>query len=142
MTATTPTTKTVTRSPRKPADHAVSKSDSMQAAEQPPEGHDLLVPVSKLRSGAVADIQADLLELFEEMGVDINKAGEDDAEQEVDTSPATLRALGRMGSLLEANAEDVEGYIALDTGKGAQQRVLTLAMWYLGQLGESDSSAS
>jgi len=134
------TSQTTARAPRKPTDRkGPSASDRMQASDQPPAGHDLLKSADVLRSGETAELQASLLELFENLGVDLNAP---DAEFAPDNTAETIRAVGKMGALLEGVALDHDAYVAFDTGRGAFQRVLDLGMWYLGQLGEADGSAT
>lgn len=135
---TTPTTPKTT-APRKPQDRKASKSDVLQAQDAPPIGHDLLRPVSKLRSGELANAQADLIDIFATIGIDLTEARDETVE--IETTPEVLRGIGRLGDFLESYADDLEGYIALDSGPGAQARISDLAMWFLGQMGESSSSA-
>jgi hypothetical protein len=146
MTDTSPTTPTppaspATLAPRQPTDRQPSKAD--QIADETmglPEGWDVLKPVIELRSAAIANAQADLLDLFEEIGVDLNAGSE--VDQEIETSAATIRALGRMAEVLEKHTVDIPAFVKLDTGPGAQGRIMSLAMWYLTKLGESEGSAT
>ncbi len=115
-----------------------SKSDTIAELREKPLGWNILKPVETLRSGEIADTQADLLELFESIGIDLQNPG----EHEIETTPAVLRAFGKLGTVLEACATDKEAYAALDTGPGAQGRVADLAMWYIEALGESAGSAT
>lgn len=115
-----------------------SKADQIANSVEPPLGHDFLKPVESLRSGEIAAAQADMLDLFAAIGIDLANPG----EHEIETTPEVLRGFGSLGELLEKFCLNLEGYQALDTGKGAQGRVTELAMWYLGQLGESEGSAT
>ena len=138
MTDTVSTQTTADRSPRKPQDRLPKKSEIMAAEQAPPVGADLMRPVSTLRSGEIAGAQADILELFAEVGIDLENPG----EVEVETSPAVMRAFGRLGALLEGHSTDPDAFAELDRGPGSSQRMAELAMWYMGELGKSDSSAS
>lgn len=133
----------------KPQDHKPTRADVMAAAEEVPAGHDLLLPVEQLRSGEQIAIQADLMGLFDDLGIDFDaasKAASDGKEvnAEIETSADSLRAIGRMGVILESYVVEgrEEDYRAFDTGRGAPSRVMELGMWYLARLGESDGSAS
>jgi len=137
----TDTEKTIDRAPVKPQDHKRTKSDILADSTQPPTGADLLRPVEELRSGEIADAQADILQLFADIGIDLNSAQEGE-EVSIETTPDTLRGIGKLGALLETFAVDKDAYAEFDRGRGAQGRVMELAMWYMGQLGESDGSAS
>lgn len=147
-TSTTAVQTTRDRSPKKPTDRQPSKSAIAQAEAQPPIGHSLLRPVVMLRSGEIADAQADILDLFGEVGIDLenmkDENGDTPTEVEVENSPHTLRVFGRLGTLLEnfVDDEDKEEFIDLDRGPGAGTRMADLAMWYMAELGKSDSSAS
>lgn len=177
MTSAAPRKSTSARAPRKPADRQKSSEALRQEAiNARPEGWELLTPVEELRSADMAEAQADIIELFEKLGVDFSKAGAvDDAPEEHDedapidraaiaaefetlpddvapVTPApaedgndltdikinadTLRAIGGLGKVLEKHALDADEFAAFDRGRGAQQRVMELAMWYLGELGE------
>lgn len=144
MTSTTPDTTaaatTKERSPRKPQDRLPSKSDQMKADSQPPAGHETLRAVATLRSGEMADAQADILDLFLELGIDLENTSEEKAE--IENSPATLRVLGKLGAILENYAADADAFAEIDRGHGAGSRMADLAMWYMAELGKSVSSAS
>jgi hypothetical protein len=124
----------MTNAPIAPRDH-MKPADVLrkEAAEERPDGADLLRPAEQLRSSEAFEAQASLLELFESLGVDLSKP---DATVEIEPSAEALRAIGQLGNLLEGYAVDKEAYIAFDTGRGASERISTLAMWYLAQLGE------
>jgi hypothetical protein len=117
-----------------PTDHL--KSADVLAAEalnEAPEGAELLKSVHKLRSKQIAGLQADLLDLFVALGVDLNNP---DEQVEIEPSPAAIRAIGEMGEVLEAYAIDPVAYAEFDSGPAARERVMELAMWYLARLGE------
>lgn len=133
---TTPAGKTPAR--KTPTDRQPKKSD--QISDIPPIGHDTLKPVAELRSGQIAEATATLMELFEVIGINLDKP---DEEVEIETTPAVMRGFGKLGETLEQFTIDTDRYIKeVDTGTGSQQRVAALAMWYLARLGESDGSAS
>lgn len=143
---------TTTPPARKPQDRQPKKSDRLASRENPPTGHDLLKPVARMRSREQSTLSSKLTALFERLGIDFKAAAEaqkngvKQPEQEIDVrSSEALDALGDIGEVLEQYAIDDESrvkFIELDTGAGANKRVLDLAMWYLAELGESESSAS
>lgn len=137
-TAVTTTRKTA---PKKPQDRQVSKSEQLQADAKPPVGAELLRPVTELRSGEMATAQADILDLFTALGVDMDaaQAGE---EISIETGPDTLRVFGKLGALLEGYSVDPEAFADFDRGPGSATRMAELAMYYMGELGKSDGSAS
>ena len=143
-TTATPAEKATTRAPRKPQDRQASKSEQLAAESAPAAGHELLTPVARLRSAENAEATASIVDLFAELGIDLNDRGDDAEEVEVDTSPATIRVMGRIGKLLESYVIDgqEEAFAELDRGYGAMTRMADLAMWYMGELGKSESSAS
>lgn len=146
-TRTTPAAKKP--APKAPQDR---KRPSVQiAAESKPEGHEFLKPVALLRSSEQATLNADLMALFEGMGIDMGAAqdaaakaeadGTDAAEaavQEVEVNSDAIRAIGKMSALLEQFVleDKLAAFEKLDTGKGALNRISDLGMWYLEQLGE------
>lgn len=140
MTVSKPTT-TAARAPRKPQDRQASKAEQLAAAAKPPVGHDTLRPVSDLRSGELATAQADIIDIFGEIGIDLTEENRG-KDVEIETTPAVLRGFGKLGAYLEQYAADVPAFIEIDKGRGAQNRIAELAMWYLGQMGEADGSAS
>jgi hypothetical protein len=138
-----------------------------EALAERPDGWELLTPVEQLRSSAMAEAQADILDLFEALGMDLGSVAPDAAEAKKPTNVAdefelvvpedesdaeaekpandiadipvngdTLRAIGRLGNVLENHAVDKDEFAKWDTGRGSQERVMNLAMWYLGELGE------
>lgn len=136
--AKTPARKTATPARKTPTDRQPKKSEQLRSS--PPVGHETLRDVTTLRSGEIAEAQASIVELFGDIGIDLDNP---DGEVEVETSPEVLRAFGKLGALMETYAVDVETFIKdVDTGPGSQQRVSELAMWFLGRLGESNGSAS
>lgn len=139
------TTTTKTTAARKPADRKVSQADQLAAeagvrAGDLPEGAEgLLKPVEELRSTEQAEANAELIELFQAMGVDITKTtadGDEPVEQEVEVTPETVRAMGQIATVLERYAVDTQRFADFDRGKGAMQRMSALAMWFLNELGE------
>jgi len=132
---TSSTTKTTaTRAPRKPADRA-KPADQLraEALAESPAGWELITPVEELRSSQIADAQADLLELFEALGVDLSQP---DREFELEMTAATIRKVGELGTVLQRYSVDEEAFIAFDRGKGAAERITQLSMWFLQELGE------
>jgi hypothetical protein len=126
----------MTTAPKTPTDH--QKSADVLRAEalaERPEGHELLRDVETLRSAEAADAQASIFDLFEEMGLDMSTATNGE-EVQIDPSPAVIRAMGKLGLVLERFAVDPDEFVKFDTGKGSGQRVMALAMWYLSALGE------
>jgi hypothetical protein len=119
-----------------PEDHKKS-ADVLraEALEEAPQGHEWLVPVERLRSRQIASAQADILGLFEDLGVDFSKA---DATLDIEPSPAVLRAIGSLGEVLESyvKPECMDDYVEFDSGPSSRERVMELAMWFLGRLGE------
>jgi hypothetical protein len=145
-TRTTPTSTSAARAPRKPADRKPTKADLARAAENDlPSGHDLLRPAIDLRSYEQLDIQASILEVFREAGIDLGDLQQDEDDETaavVDESPEMIRALAKLSPLLEGFALKAEDFIQWDKGPGAIQRLSELAMWYMTSLSEQDSSAS
>lgn len=148
-TSTTAVQTTRDRSPKKPTDRQPSKSELAKAEANPPAGHDLIRPVAMLRSSEIANAQADILDLFKLVGIDLGNIEKDAdgnpvEEVEVDNSPETLRVFGSLGNVLEAFVapENLEAFADLDRGYGAGTRMAELAMWYMAELGKSDGSAS
>lgn len=148
--STTPARKPAARAPRKPAPKAPqdrkkpSEVIQAEALAERPAGADLLRPVISLRSAEQANLQADLMDLFEKLGVDIGEAtkaaenGEETPEVELEVTGDTVRGIGEMSTLLEQFVipESLDEFIVLDTGPGALGRISDLGMWYLTQLGE------
>lgn len=124
---------------RKPQDHQ-SKADRVFDEEHPPAGAELMRPVSDLRSQEIAEASAEIADLFAEVGIDL--FDEDRKEVEIDSTPATLRVFGTLGSLLEKYSKDAEAFAKFDRGPGSSTRAADLAMWFLAELGKSDGSAS
>jgi len=137
---------------RQPQDHQ-KPADVLraEALADAPEGHELLRPVSHLRSAELADAQASLMELFEGLGVDFgalaekqaarengDEAVEDDtlADLDIEFSPAVIRAIGGLGTTLEKFAIDPAKFAEFDRGPEARQKVMDLGMWYLNAVGE------
>ena len=164
-------TSPTTRKPaarKAPADRQKSSEVLRQEAlAGRPDGWELLTPVEQLRSSAMAEAQADILDLFEALGMDLGSVTPEAPEAKKPTNVAdefelvadedkpeaadaklandiadipvngdTLRAIGHLGHVLENHAVDKEAFAQWDTGRGSQERVMNLAMWYLGELGE------
>lgn len=123
---------------KQPADH-LSKADRLR--DEKPAGWHTLRPITDLRSGEIAEAQAGILDIFEAVGIDMSSVKEGE-ELDIPATPEVVRAFGKLGSFLEAYAVDKDAFIKVDKGPGAQARIADLAMWYLAQLGESESSAS
>lgn len=106
-----------------------------EALEEAPAGAEWLIPVARLRSRQISAAQADLLGLFEDLGVDFSNP---DATLDIEPSPAVLRAIGGLGEVVESYVlpEHLDDYIEFDSGPAARERVMELAMWFLGRLGE------
>jgi NTP pyrophosphatase (non-canonical NTP hydrolase) len=119
---------------KQPTDHKqTAEALAREALNEAPEGAELLKSVYKLRSKQIASLQADLLDLFVSLGVDLNNP---DGEVEIEPTPEAIRAIGQMGEVLEAYAVDEEAFAEFDSGPAARERVMELAMWYLARLGE------
>lgn len=133
---------TKTRAPRAPQDRQ-TKSDALQSEEAPPIGHDFLLPIEKMRSGTLAAAQADIADIFKAIGVDLTDENRD-ATVEIETTPEVLRQFGKLGAYLEDYVvpDRLDDYIALDSGPGSQSRISDLAMWFLGEMGKSERSAT
>lgn len=109
-----------------------------EAANEAPEGADLLRPITDLRSQEIAEAQAQLIELFESMGVDLEAAREAGEAVDIDVAmdAKTIRALGSLSTMLETYSVNPEEFAQWDRGPGSQERATNLAMWYLTALGE------
>jgi hypothetical protein len=153
---------TASRAPKPPQDR--KKPAAVIAADRAPLGHDYLKPVALLRSSEQAILNADLIALFEGMGVDMSNivgaaAAEDEDElaaavdeafvegeepeaepegQVIEMNSEAVRAMAKMSALLEdfVLPEHADDFVQLDTGKGALNRISDLGMWYLEALGE------
>lgn len=126
-----------------PQDHKLSADElRAEALAEAPEGHELLVPVERLRSRQIASAQADLLELFSALPQPEGDEDEgDDAEVDLsDMDPAEaanlIRAIGGMGDVLEKYSVDAEAFAEFDRGPEARGKIINLATWYLSRLGE------
>lgn len=134
--ATTATKATARKAPtdrKAPADKLRA-----EALGEAPEGFELLRPITDLRSQEIAEAQAQLIELFENMGVDLDaarKAGEA-VDIDVAMDAKTIRALGSLSTLLETYSLDAKKFADWDRGPGSQERATNLAMWFLTALGE------
>ncbi len=106
-----------------------------EAQAEAPAGAEWLIPIHRLRSSKIAAAQADLLALFGDLGVDFTSA---DTDVNIEPPPEVIRAIGGLGDVLEAYVlpEHMDDYIEFDSGPGARERVMELAMWFLGRLGE------
>jgi hypothetical protein len=127
----------MTTTPRKPQDRRPKSAVLAAEAAAGPAGAEFLK--SELAAWDQADATAEFLELFEGLGIDLEDA---DAEIEIKMSPDNVRFMGQAAKLLLKYADDADGLTAALSGPGALNRGLELAMWFFGQLGEGDSSAS
>jgi hypothetical protein len=122
-----------------PQDHKLSADQLREEAlAVAPEGHELLIPVERLRSKQIAHAQADLLELFSALP---RPEGDEGDEVELDMDdPAkaaeVIRAIGAIGEVLEQYSVDAEAFAEFDRGPSARQKLTDLASWYLARLGE------
>jgi hypothetical protein len=136
----------MTSKPKKPQDHKAPKSEQLAAEANPPTGAELLKPAHELPSWDRLDVTATLMESMKMLGIDLGatpEEGEEAPEFELDTEDVeSLRAIAKMQRSLLFAAKDQAKFTRFATGPDAISEVTELAMWFLGELGKSEGSAS
>ena len=101
-------------------------------SESKPDGWDLLKPFDQI---PVWD-QTDLLETVKPLIAAAESKGG------LDLANTDLRVIGDAAKQLRQSAVDDDAFMEFASGSKALNRIIDLAVWFVGQLGESERSAT
>lgn len=132
MATTTQTRTRKTPQDRKPAQASVDAA--RQGRFEDVEGHELLIPFSKIKGSDQARMMARMLKLLGAESIE-------DVDQEVDVSNFDLDEVADFIDWVEDRyAVDPVKFAAFTAGRGGMERAMNLCMAYAGEMGEGDGS--
>lgn len=119
-----------------------------------PEGVELLRPLDEIPVWDQAPMFKGFMDIFEEGAIDEEAVAKENKKRDKAGKPPLteeekktfrdfdIELVGRLGKALLAFAKDEAEFTKFVSGKDAMQRTVTLAMWWVSELGESFGSES